>query len=141
MIVRDPCPCGESTIRGFWGGRFKDLLLCQGTRFFVADVEAALRSVEAVAKPSLEYQVVKPDGGDDAPLVVRVEVGDAGADRVDTAARCAAAVRDALGVDAVSRDSRARFLAPVGVQGHAARRPVARRGRRRSCRLTRSPRR
>ena len=25
-----PCPCGETTIRGFWGGRFKDLLAVPG---------------------------------------------------------------------------------------------------------------
>src|ERR1044071_8639976 len=71
MLVRDPCPCGETTIRGFWGGRFKALLLAQGKRFFIADVEAALRAVDAVAKPSLEYQVVKPVG--EGPLRVRVE--------------------------------------------------------------------
>lgn len=96
MIVREPCSCGETTIRGFWGGRFKDLLLCQGTRFFVADVENALRKVEAVAKPSLEYQVVKPSG-DDA-LMIRVEVA---GDQTDVAAQCSAAVRDALGVATV----------------------------------------
>jgi phenylacetate-CoA ligase len=95
MIVREPCPCGETTIRGFWGGRFKDLLLCQGTRFFVADVENALRRVDAVAKPSLEYQVVKPR---DNVLRVRVELADG--DAADVANRCAAAIRDAIGVDA-----------------------------------------
>jgi phenylacetate-CoA ligase len=105
MIVRDPCPCGETTIRGFWGGRFKDLLLCQGKRFFVADVENALRTVDAVAKPSLEYQVVKPRGGE--PLRIRVELADGDAEEV--AARCAAAVRDEIGLDAtvevVARDT------------------------------------
>jgi phenylacetate-CoA ligase len=100
MLVREPCPCGETTIRGFWGGRFKDLLLCQAKRFFVADVETALRSVAAVATPSLEYQVVKPAGTGDAPLIVRVELGDPGADRTDVAARCGAAIRAALAVDA-----------------------------------------
>jgi phenylacetate-CoA ligase len=99
MIVREPCPCGETTIRGFWGGRFKDLLLAQGKRFFVADVETALRGVEEVAKPSLEYQVVKPhDAAGDTPLAVRIELaGDA--DRTAVANRCAAAVRDAIGIE------------------------------------------
>jgi phenylacetate-CoA ligase len=106
MLVRDPCPCGETTIRGFWGGRFKDLLLCQGVRFFVADVESALRGVEAVAKPSLEYQVVRPAG--DGPLVVRVETA-ADTDRDSLAGVCAEAIRTAVGIDArveiVDRDT------------------------------------
>ena len=105
MIVREPCPCGETSIRGFWGGRFKDLLLAQGKRFFVADVENALRKVEAVAQPSLEYQVVKPQG--DGALKVRVELADG--DRNDVANRCAAIIREELGVDAtveiVDRDT------------------------------------
>jgi phenylacetate-CoA ligase len=96
MLVRDPCPCGETTIRGFWGGRFKDLLLAQGKRFFVADIESALRKVEALTKPSLEYQVVKPTY--DGPLHVRVELADG--DASDVAARCAAAIREHVGVDA-----------------------------------------
>ena len=107
MIVREPCPCGETTIRGFWGGRFKDLLLSQGKRFFVADVEGALRAVEPVTKPSLEYQVVKP-AGDDAPLAVRVELAGDG-DRAAIARQCAAAIRDSVGIDAsvdiVDRDT------------------------------------
>ncbi|HZN12936.1 MAG TPA: hypothetical protein VFB78_01605 [Acidimicrobiales bacterium] len=105
MIVRDPCPCGETTIRGFWGGRFKDLLLSQGKRFFVADVEAALRGVEAATKPSLEYQVVKPVG--DEPLRVRVELADG--DPAEVGPRCAAAILDAVGITAaveiVARDT------------------------------------
>lgn len=99
MVVREPCPCGETTIRAFWGGRFKDLLLSQGTRFFVADMENALRRVDAAANPSLEYQVVKPrDDRRDAPIVVRVEVGNDG-DRASVAQRCRDAIRDALGID------------------------------------------
>ncbi len=98
MIVRDPCPCGETTIRGFWGGRFKDLLLSQGKRFFVADVENALRRVETVAKPSLEYQVVRPVGDGVEPLVVRIELA-GHADVADVARECAAAVRGAVGIE------------------------------------------
>jgi phenylacetate-CoA ligase len=100
MIVRDPCPCGETTIRGFWGGRFKDLLLSQGKRFFVADVENALRGVAEVATPALEYQVVKPAADGEGALTVRVELaGDT--DRADVARRCSSAVRDALGIETV----------------------------------------
>ena len=29
-ILREPCPCGETSIRGLWGGRFKDLLVVPG---------------------------------------------------------------------------------------------------------------
>lgn len=74
-LLRDPCPCGETSIRGLWGGRFKDLLNCQGTRFQLNELEAVLRAVKAFREPSLEYQVVRPDGGD-APLRVSVEVAD-----------------------------------------------------------------
>jgi phenylacetate-CoA ligase len=105
-ITREPCPCGETTVRGFWGGRFKDLLASQGKRFQVADVEAALRTVEVVTQPTLEYVVVKP-AGDDAPLRVRVEL--TGGDDGDVAARCAAAIKEQVGiladVEIVDRES------------------------------------
>jgi len=98
-LDRAPCPCGETTIRGFWGGRFKDLIACQGTRFQVTEVESALRKgAPEVAEPSLEYVVVKPR--DEAlALVVRVEYGGAG-DRDGVSARCAAAIKERLGVAA-----------------------------------------
>jgi phenylacetate-CoA ligase len=72
-IDRAPCACGETTIRAFWGGRFRDLLSCQERRFQAWDVERALRQVEPVTRPSLEWVVVRPNGGA-APLVVRVEL-------------------------------------------------------------------
>ncbi|HVM40697.1 MAG TPA: hypothetical protein VM618_07975 [Acidimicrobiia bacterium] len=97
MIVRDPCPCGETTIRGFWGGRFKDFMNCQGKYFQVGEVEGALRSVEPVTQPSLEYQVVKPTD-DDAPLKVRVELAEG--DKSDVGQRVAAAIKEKVGVDA-----------------------------------------
>jgi phenylacetate-CoA ligase len=96
-IVREPCPCGETTIRGFWGGRFKDLLASQGKHFQVGEVEGALRSVAAVTRPTLEYQVVKP-ADDAAPLRVRVELAEG--DATEAAARCVVAIRDAVGVEA-----------------------------------------
>lgn len=99
-ISRAPCPCGETTIRGFWGGRFKDLLTSQGVRFQVAEVEGALRSgAPEVAEPSLEYLVVRP-GGDDAPLVVRVEAGASAGDVRSLADRCRVAIRERLGLEA-----------------------------------------
>lgn len=99
-IVRGPCPCGETSIRGLWGGRFKDLLSCQGTRFQLNELEAVLREIDAVRKPSLEYQVVRPDGGD-GPLRVRVEVAseDPG-ERQRAGEQCATAITEALGVRA-----------------------------------------
>lgn len=111
-IIREPCPCGETTIRGFWGGRFKDFLDVQGKYFQVNEIEAALRSVgDPVTKPSLEYVVVKPATGVvDAPLRVRVE--HAGGDADDLAARCAAAIADKVGITAqiemLDRESLAR---------------------------------
>ena len=98
-LDRGPCSCGESTIRGFWGGRFKDLVASQGTRFQVSELEKALRDmVPEVAKPSLEYVVVKPRA-DEQPLVVRVEFGGDG-DPAGVADRCAGAIKDKLGVTA-----------------------------------------
>jgi phenylacetate-CoA ligase len=108
-IIREPCPCGETTIRGFWGGRFKDFLDCQGTYFQVNEVERALRSVDEVTKPSLEYVVVKPTDAV-APLRVRVELADGDADLAR--GRCAEAIRSQIGIEAdveiVERESLAR---------------------------------
>ncbi len=97
-ITRERCACGETTIRGFWGGRFKDLLAVQGRRIQAAEIEGALRAVEAVTKPSLEWVVVRPRADEPGPLRVRVELaeGDAG----EAAGRCAAAIAKALGVEA-----------------------------------------
>lgn len=96
-LVREPCACGETTIRGFWGGRFKDLLSCGGRRFQVAEVERALRGVPAVTQPSLEFVVLRPRG-EDAPLRVRVELAEGHAQ--DVARACAGALREALGLEA-----------------------------------------
>ncbi len=109
-ISRAPCPCGETTVRGFWGGRFKDFLDVQGRYFQVGEVERALRSLgEQLTKPSLEYEVVKPI--DPAlPLTVRVEHVEG--DSMDLAVRATAAIREQVGIDAtveiVARDSLAR---------------------------------
>lgn len=94
-IIREPCACGETTIRGFWGGRFKDLLASQGKHFQVNEIENALRSVAAVTTPTLEWQIVKPRD-DAAPLHVRVEVTEGDADLV--AGECADAIEREVGV-------------------------------------------
>lgn len=99
-IVREPCACGETTIRSFWGGRFKDLLASQGKHFQVNEIEAALRSVEAVTKPTLEWQVVRPTD-EAAPLRVRVELAEGDPDQV--AGQCAAAIERELDVKATIR--------------------------------------
>jgi phenylacetate-CoA ligase len=108
-LMREPCSCGETTIRGFWGGRFKDFLDCQGKYFQVGEIERALRTVDEVTQPTLEYVVVKPTEPD-APLRLRVELleGDTELAR----GRCVAAIKEAVGVEAeveiVERESLAR---------------------------------
>ncbi|MCU1448340.1 MAG: Coenzyme synthetase [Acidimicrobiales bacterium] len=97
-VMREVCPCGDTTIRGVWGGRFKDLLSSQGKRFQVNELEAALRTVPEVAQPTLEYQVVKPSS-EGAPLVIRVESTTTG-DTDDVRRRAAAAVKEQLAIDA-----------------------------------------
>jgi phenylacetate-CoA ligase len=97
-VDRTPCSCGDTAARGFWGGRFKDLLRCQGRRFLPAELEQALRTVEPVTVPSLEWAVVRPRD-EAAPLTLRVEL--AQGDRVDVQRRLAAAVRQALGVESI----------------------------------------
>lgn len=96
-IVRDPCSCGETTVRAFWGGRFKDLLASQGKHFQVHDLEDILGTVEAVTTPTLEWQVVKPTDPT-APVHVRVEL--AHGDRELVAAGCATAIERDLGIRA-----------------------------------------
>lgn len=95
-LERTPCSCGETTIRGFWGGRFKDLLASQGRRFQISELEAALRSVEPVTTPSLEWVVVRPRD-DGAPLQVRVELAEG--DPRAIAQRCQAAIREKLDLE------------------------------------------
>jgi phenylacetate-CoA ligase len=96
-VIREPCSCGETTYRGFWGGRFKDFLDCQGKYFQVGDVERALRTVDEIVHPTLEYVVVKPTEVN-APLVIRVELD--GGDAQAVGAKCAAAIAAEVGVDA-----------------------------------------
>jgi phenylacetate-CoA ligase len=103
MLESGDCPLGETSRRGFWGGRFKDLLSCQGVHFQVSDLERAVGSVAELRTPTLEFVVVNPRGTAD-PLRVRAEVGAdlAGADsavRGELAGRVRAAVHEALGIE------------------------------------------
>jgi phenylacetate-CoA ligase len=92
-----PCGCGATSTRGWWGGRFADLITIQGRSFLLTDIERALGTVRAVRKGGVQYVVVRPAGGaagrsadDAAPLRLRVEVGegfDDGRDEVRTAIR------------------------------------------------------
>ncbi|MCU1463236.1 MAG: Coenzyme synthetase [Acidimicrobiales bacterium] len=97
-LLREPCPCGETSIRGLWGGRIKDLLSSQGKRFQVTELEGALRRVPEINEPTLEYVVVKPDGGG-APLVVRVECATAG-DAAEVGQRIETLIGEHLGIRA-----------------------------------------
>jgi phenylacetate-CoA ligase len=102
MLESGDCPLGETSRRGFWGGRFKDLLSSQGVHFQVADLEKAVATIAELTTPTLEFQVVNPQGSAE-PLRVRAEVGAdlAGADgtvRDELAGRVQTAVQDALGV-------------------------------------------
>lgn len=100
-IERSECPCGETHARGWWGGRFKDLIRTQGTAVMVPQLEAALGKVRAVRKPSLEYQVLRPaPEARQRPLQVRVEVGTGAADvdRDELRRELERTVADALGV-------------------------------------------
>jgi phenylacetate-CoA ligase len=97
-ILREPCPCGETSIRGLWGGRFKDLIAAQGTRFQANEVESALRGVPDVTEPTLEWQMVRPV--DEAAIVtVRVERGVGAAADDEVARKCVAALHERLGID------------------------------------------
>jgi phenylacetate-CoA ligase len=97
-LLREPCTCGETSIRGLWGGRFKDLISSQGKRFQVTELEGALRTIDEITDPALEYVLVRPRE-EQAPLAVRVELAQS-ADRDDVRRRCEAAIKKHLGIDA-----------------------------------------
>jgi len=100
MLEDANCPLGETGRIGFWGGRFKDLLGCQGVHFQVSDLEKAIgAAAPECRKPTLEYVVVNPQGSQ-APLVVRVEVGAEGGDTHDIANRITAGIKEGLGIAA-----------------------------------------
>ena len=113
MLESGDCPLGETSRRGFWGGRFSDLLSSQGVHFQVSELEKTIAAVDGLAKPTLEFVVVKPDGSSD-PLQIRVEVGAEEAKptddrRIEIAGQVREAVRRSLGlqasVDVLDRDT------------------------------------
>lgn len=100
MFDSSPCPTGETTKRGFWGGRFKDFLKVQGVSFQPNDLERVLgRSVPEVCQPTLEFEIVNPQGTD-GPLVLRLEVGSDGGDHHEIGNKVTTIIRDELGIDA-----------------------------------------
>ena len=76
-IDTSPCPCGETSARGWWGGRTQDLLHTQGQRVWAFDLDTVLSKVPELTFPSLEFVAVRP-ADPDAPLLLRIEY--AGAD-------------------------------------------------------------
>jgi phenylacetate-CoA ligase len=98
-LLREPCPCGETTVRALWGGRVAHLLHAQGQQFQVADIERALLTIPEVSTPSLEFVVVRPNGSD-TRVTVRVERGESTGDTDALRIRCETAIIDDVGVRA-----------------------------------------
>ena len=74
-LESDDCGCGQTSIRGYWGGRFKDLISTQGKSFMLLDIERALGKVADIKPGGIEYQIVRP-ADSSQPLRLRVEVGE-----------------------------------------------------------------
>jgi len=99
MFDSTPCATGETTKRGFWGGRFKDFLTCGGVSFQPNDIERVLgREVPEACSPTLEFEIVNPNGGD-GPLVMRLEVGGAGGDRDALGEKVRRILRSEIGLE------------------------------------------
>lgn len=69
------CGCGQTSIRGYWGGRFKDLVSTQGKSFMLTDIERAIGGVDDAKAGGIQYQIIRPTDIA-APLRLRVEVGE-----------------------------------------------------------------
>jgi len=70
-IERDPCPCGETSARTYWDGRIKDVVTVAGKDLLPMDVQLLLAPMPEVARPALEFQMVRrPDA---SALALRVE--------------------------------------------------------------------
>ena len=99
MFDSTPCATGETTKRGFWGGRFKDFLKCGGVSFQPNDIERVLgREVPEACQPTLEFEIVNPKGGD-GPLVMRLEVGGDGGDPLALDAKVRHVIRLEIGLE------------------------------------------
>jgi phenylacetate-CoA ligase len=75
-LDRSPCPCGETHLRLFWDGRAKDLVRAGDRELLPIDVWLVLREVDEVARPAVEYQLVRT--ADASTLRVRVEAATPG---------------------------------------------------------------
>jgi phenylacetate-CoA ligase len=64
-IENEPCPCGETSRRGFWEGRAKDIVSVAGRQVLPIDVWRHL-------DPGAEFVIVRPESPADR-LTVRVE--------------------------------------------------------------------
>ena len=93
------CGCGSTHKRGWWGGRFKDLVTTQGRSFMLNDLERAVGAVREVRTGGLQYVVVRPAEGSRDPLRIRVEVGeDHTGDKEPVAAALRASFQESLGI-------------------------------------------
>lgn len=70
-LDRSVCPCGETHLRAFWDGRIRDVVRAAGREILPIDVQIALRDVPEVARPALEFQIVR--SAEQLILHVRVE--------------------------------------------------------------------
>lgn len=73
-IERDPCACGETSLRAFWEGRRADLVRVGDRELLPNDIWMLLHDVEEVATPALEFQMVRTP--DTSALNVRVEAAE-----------------------------------------------------------------
>ncbi len=80
-IDASPCPCGETSARGWWGGRMTDQLNIQGQRVWAFDLDTVLAGIPELNFPSLEWVAVRPSDAA-APLVLRIEYEGASPERV-----------------------------------------------------------
>ncbi|MHB8452186.1 MAG: phenylacetate--CoA ligase family protein, partial [Mycobacteriales bacterium] len=94
------CGCGATSTRGWWGGRFKDLVTTAGRSFMLQDLERTLGGVAELTDGGLEYRVHRPPAAaGDAPLRLDVEVGDGhSGDREPVRAAVIAAFDTGLGL-------------------------------------------
>jgi len=98
-IFSDPCPCGETSVRGIWGGRFADIIMTQGKRLHPYQIEAVLRKNPDVNRPGIEWQMVRPTD-EKRVLVIRVERGsNACRQDAEIARNCYLNLKEALGID------------------------------------------
>jgi phenylacetate-CoA ligase len=94
-----PCPCGETTMRGIWGGRFTDIIRAQGKRLHPYQIEAVFRKVPDVNTPAVEWQMVRP-ADENQILLMRVERGiNASAPDTEIARACYQKIKEELGLE------------------------------------------